>query len=107
MQEAMDVGKFPYVVLKAVSQLGGAVAASTATKTVTLDLTGELELHGVRRPVSMPVTLEMKADGTARAHGSFDVSLDAHQIERPSLLFVKVDDACRIEFDISFRGGKT
>jgi hypothetical protein len=38
--------------------------------------------------------------------GSFDASLDAHGIERPSLLFAKVDDACRIEVDLLLRGPK-
>lgn len=38
--------------------------------------------------------------GSLRVTGGFDVSLDAHKIERPSLLFVKVEDACHLAVDL-------
>ncbi len=42
--------------------------------------------------------------GTARARGGFDVSLDAHHVERPSLLFVKIEDDGHLDFDLVLRG---
>ncbi len=68
-----------------------------------LVLEGEVELHGVRRPVRVPVALARQPDGTLRARATFEVSLDAFGIERPSLLFVKIDDACRIDLDLLLR----
>jgi len=32
--------------------------------------------------------------------------LEAHAIERPSLLFFKVEDHCRIELDLNLRVGR-
>jgi hypothetical protein len=61
---------------------------------------GEIELHGRKTLVSVPIKVEPQPDGTLRARAAFDVSLDAHQVERPSLLFIKVADACRIEVDL-------
>jgi polyisoprenoid-binding protein YceI len=101
MQEALDVGAHPYVVVKATGR--DATLAAGAAPSGPLTLEGELDLHGVKRPVSVPVQVERRPDGTFRARGSFDVSLDAHGIERPSLLFVKIEDRCRIDVDLVLR----
>jgi polyisoprenoid-binding protein YceI len=93
MIEVLEAGKYPWVVFKGTTHLG---PGGELPKEVTMQ--GEVELHGVKRPVTVPLQLEPTADGV-RAKGSFDVSLDAHKIERPSLLFVKIDDACRIDVD--------
>ena len=70
---------------------------------VTLEMKGELTLHGVRRPLAVPLSLELSPGGFARVQGSFTVSLDAHEIQRPSLLFVKIEDSCRIDVDLVLR----
>jgi hypothetical protein len=64
-------------------------------------MAGELTLHGVRRPVTVPLEVELAADGSARVRGSFELSLEAHAIERPSLLLMKVEDACRIDLQLA------
>jgi polyisoprenoid-binding protein YceI len=101
MQEALEVSSHPYVVLKGIGRDPKVAAGAASGETLALE--GELDLHGVKRPLSVPVQLEIRPDGAARAHATFDVSLDAYRIERPSLLFVKLDDACRIEVDLVLR----
>ena len=64
---------------------------------------GELTLHAVRRPISVPLTVEFEESGRVRVRGAFEVSLEAHAVERPSLLLMKVEDACRIELDLVLR----
>jgi len=103
MQETLESARHPYVVFKGVASLDGPQHATQGTTTAQLPMTGELELHGVRNPVSVPLTVEFRADGTARARGSFEVSLESFRIQRPSLLFVKIDDGCRIEVDLALR----
>jgi polyisoprenoid-binding protein YceI len=103
MQEAMEVNAFPFVVAKAAGTFPAVAPAGGAAAPAAVTLEGELDLHGVKRPVSLPLELVLSPDGTARAKGRFDVSLDAHRIERPSLLFVKVDDAVRIDVDLVLR----
>jgi polyisoprenoid-binding protein YceI len=73
------------------------------TQPVELEMQGELTLHGVRRPLTVPVALDLGPGGVARVRGSFEVSLEAHEVERPSLLFVKVQDTCRIDLDLVLR----
>lgn len=108
MLEVMDAGKFPFVVVKGVAQLDGALLA-VAQKATTVDvkLQGEVELHGVKEPVTIPLTVEFRPDGTAHVKGALEVSLEKHGIERPSLLFVKIDDACKVDVDLVARPAKT
>jgi polyisoprenoid-binding protein YceI len=102
--EVLETSKFPFVVFKGVARLEGTLLAASAGVTKrSLAMTGEVELHGVRRPVTVPLDLELRPDGSVRARGSFEVSLDAHGVERPALLFVKVEDVCRIDVDLVAR----
>jgi polyisoprenoid-binding protein YceI len=100
MLEVVQAGRFPFVTVKAVLRMGtggefpvGPVPAEA-----------ELDFHGVKSRATIPIRLTRQADGTLRVQGGFDVSLDAHGVERPSLLFVKVDDACHIDVDLVLRG---
>ena len=97
MLETMEAGRFPWVVFKGVGVLQGAAPGG---QPVALSLRGELELHGVKRALAVPVTVELGRDGSARVRGTLTVSLDAHGIERPSLLLVKLEDACTVTLDL-------
>lgn len=107
MLEVLEVSAFPFVVVKISGALPadppGAAAAAPPLK---LRLEGEVDLHGVKQPFDVALDLELRPDGSARARGAFDVSLEAHRFERPSMLFVKVEDRCRIELDLVLRGGR-
>jgi polyisoprenoid-binding protein YceI len=108
MQETLESGSYPYVVLKGVSRLdGGPRLASAGKHESTVQLNGEIEMHGTKQPIAVPVKLEFRSDGSVRARASFDVSLDAFKIERPALLFVKIDDACHIDVDLVLKEAKT
>lgn len=106
MREAVDARAHPFVVFKGFARLGPGSVAPARSVTVETRMEGEVELHGVKKPVVVPLEIDLSPDGTARARGSFEVSLDAFGVERPSLLFVKIDDACRIEVDLALREAK-
>jgi hypothetical protein len=101
MQETMHTGRHPFVVVRGIAALD--VAAASAGAPIPLTLTAEVDLHGVKSTQEVAVKLAFAQDGTARATGVLTVSLEKHQVERPSLLFVKVDDAVKVEFDVLFR----
>ena len=93
MMEVVEGEKNPWAVVRAA--LPG-FKLPTSAGTVKVTTQASVELHGV--PVSHPIdiTLETK-DGTHfRASFEFSESLTAHKIERPSLLFVAVDDLITI-----------
>lgn len=108
MQEVLETGRFPFVVFKGVAQLDRTVVpASGRAATARVDMTGELELHGVRRTLTVPIAVEFRPDGSVAVRGTFEISLDAFAIQRPSLLFVKVDDGCRIDLELVAREVKS
>jgi polyisoprenoid-binding protein YceI len=90
MLEATEAARFPQVTLKAVGALQSPAAFPAR---VTVTLRGELTFHGVTRPVEVPVEVAFTSARQATATARLPISLDAHGVERPSLLFVKVDDA--------------
>jgi polyisoprenoid-binding protein YceI len=103
MRDVLEVGKYPFVIFKGVGELPPALPASAAFE---LTLKGELDLHGVKRPLDLPLRVEVAQDGSLRARGTTRVSLDAHGIERPSLLLVKIEDGCQIDVDVVLRESK-
>jgi polyisoprenoid-binding protein YceI len=101
MRETLDVSKFPHVVLKGVTSLTTPVAHGKPLET---RLQGELDFHGVKTPVDLPVEVSFAPDGSAVVRAKFPVSLEAHRIERPSLLFVKVDDQLLMDVELKLKG---
>ncbi len=100
MLEVVGAAAHPNVVFKATGHVDVPAALSA---TVSVPVRGEIELHGVRQAASFPVTVQFSEDGTVRARASFSTSLDGYGIERPSLLFVKIDDGCAIGVDFRLR----
>ncbi len=98
MQETLETGRFPSVTFRGVARLGADLHVPPS-----LPMDGEVELHGVRRPVHVVLAMEREGDGALRVRTSFEVSLDSFGIQRPSLLFIKIADACRIDVDLQLR----
>jgi len=98
MKETVDEAKFPEVSLKGVVKAFEMPANFPAILQTSLD--GQLTFHGVTHPVTLPVKLTLESPSRIRAQAGFDVSLDAYKVDRPSLLFVKIDDACHITADV-------
>lgn len=99
MLEAVGAGRHPFVVVKGVASLGPARAVPSGA----VPMQAQVELHGVETMQTVAVEVAIGADGAVRTRGAFDVSLDAHGVERPSLLFVPIDDRCHLEFDLTLR----
>ena len=98
MLEVTEAARYPYVVLKAV----GAVAPPAGyPATVEVALAGELAFHGVTRPVSMPAQVTFSGPKSASVAATFPISLDGFGVERPSLLFMKVDDTVVIKASLA------
>ncbi len=102
MRDALEASRFPFVVFKGVTSL---VMPAASGKAIPKTMEGELQLHGVTHPVEVPVTLEFAPDGSVTAKGTMTLGLESYGIQRPSLLMIKLDDACRIDFDLKLRKG--
>ncbi len=102
MREVLEASKFPFVVFKGVTSL---VMPAAQGKAIPTTVEAELEFHGVKQRLEVPATLEFGPDGSARVRGHLELSLDAYKIERPSLLMIKLDDLCKIDFDLALKKG--
>jgi len=98
MAEVTDAHHFPNVDLKG-------VIAMAVPKTFPADvkgtLRGQLAFHGVTHDTEVPVTLHFASAKEVHATTTFPVSLDAYQVERPSLFLVKIDDRIDIDVDLT------
>jgi hypothetical protein len=103
MLEAVEGEKFPWVSVRAV--LPGFKLPTSGTTKITVQ--ASVDLHGVSVNHPIDITLETKAGATIVASFTFSESLTAHKIERPSLLFVAVDDVITIagKADVAVRSG--
>jgi hypothetical protein len=101
MRESMEEPKYAFVTYKGVAKL----ADGTLPPKADLVLEGQLEFHGRKQAEKIPVHVESTSPIGAHATGHFTVSLDRYQVERPSLLLIKIDDACVIDFDLKLTGG--
>ncbi len=62
---------------------------------------GKLQFHGVERMIETKVKLE-KVNRKWMFTGSLPVLLEDYKVERPSLLFVKVDNLVKIDFQVAY-----
>ena len=97
MREATHEPVHPYATVK------GTLTGIRLPLAGPLDLSmpATVELNGEKEAVTIPVSL--RPDGpNVRATFSFPISLDALKVERPELLFVKIDDRAEISGDLVF-----
>ncbi len=98
MREVTEAARFPFVALKAVGALPR-VASYPATVEITLR--GELSFHGRTRPVEVPAKVRFESSERVAVESTFAVSLEAFEVQRPSLLFVKVDDRLDVTVNLA------
>ncbi len=101
MRDTLEAARFPFVTFKAVGKFS---APRDYPASVDVALDGELDFHGHKHPEQILVKVEFKDPRELRVTSRFEVSLEKYAVDRPSLLFVKVEDACTIELDFWLHG---
>jgi hypothetical protein len=99
MKEVVEAVRFPNVDVKAVGEV--ALPASFPT-TVEKTFKAQVNFHGVLQTIDVPVKITFESDKRITTAATFNLSLDGFKIERPSLMFVKVDDGLKIESKLVF-----
>ena len=100
MKETVEAARCPTVELKAVGELAW---AATFPATVEKTFKGQLLFHCEKQALDLPVKITFESATTARVQAQLAVGLERFKIERPSLLFVKVDDAMKVDVDLVFQ----
>jgi polyisoprenoid-binding protein YceI len=96
---ALDVDDYPTALFTLTSPiaLSGQLVEG---RPVNVAASGELSLHGVNHAVEVPLTARME-NGRLILSGSVPVSFDDYGISPIDLGFVRVDDACSIDFTLA------
>lgn len=93
MMEVLDGLSYPRILFS---------SSSVQYTTDGILVKGKLQFHGVERMIETKVKLE-KANRRWVFSGSFPVLLEDYKVERPSLLFVKVDNKIQIDFQVAYK----
>jgi polyisoprenoid-binding protein YceI len=100
MKEAVEAAKYPFVEVKAMAD--GVTPPATFPTTQQKTFKAQLAFHGVQQLFDLPVELTWQSAQKVEAKATFNISLDGYKVERPSLMFVKVDDALKIDAKLTF-----
>jgi polyisoprenoid-binding protein YceI len=100
MKETLEAARYPMVELKAIA--AGIVPPPRFPTTEKRAFKAQLVFHGETKVFELPVEMTWESPTRVRAVSTFNVSLDAYKVERPSLMFVKVDDTLEIQAKLLF-----
>lgn len=97
MQEVIEAAQHPYVILKAVIRLP---EQPRPPGPWPLQFKGQLDFHGHKQMENIALKAQLTNESAVVVTGSFVVSLEKYKVERPSLLFLKLNDDCLIDFKL-------
>jgi len=92
----LQVEKYPYAVFS------GSIAQVESTGGDTLQVTakGEMQIHGKKKQMSIPCTVNSEDSGY-RVHGAFTVLLSDFDISIPKIMFLQLDNEIHLEVDFA------
>jgi polyisoprenoid-binding protein YceI len=91
-EDCLEVDRFPLIRFQSLEIRNGPASYSLG-QTARGDVVGFLDLHGVKKKISIPVNFKYTED-------AFSVQGKVTQIPAPKLLFLRVKDEVEILFDI-------
>ena len=93
VMEVVAAAQFPVVLLKAVAT---SFVPPKVGRSLSLEMQGEVTLKGEKTRVPVMAVAKRTKETEVEVELNFEDSLTAHKVERPSLLFVAVDDAFKV-----------
>jgi polyisoprenoid-binding protein YceI len=99
MKETVEAARFPTVELKAT---GDAAPPTTFPATVERTFHAEVTFHGVPKSLDIPVQLTYESATSIKAKAHFILKVEDFKIERPSLMFVKIDNDMPVDVELTF-----
>lgn len=87
----LETEKYPYATFT-----GKLIKAESVKDTISVTASGVFELHGIKNPVEIDVSI-VEANGGYFAKSRFEVRLEDYNIERPKMMLLKIGEIIRIE----------
>ena len=66
-----------------------------------VNVQGDLLIHGVKKPYTIPVTLTY-GDNNIKGEGKFFVKLEDHNIKIPTIVFNNIAENIEVTFDFKY-----
>ena len=99
----LETDKYPKAWFRAGNIKSCSNATLAAGQSVTLVLSGTLDLHGVKKDHDVTLNLTRGSDNTVTITGEFPVLLSEHAIERPKFLVMKLADEQLVVINLTAR----
>ena len=101
VQDALETGEFLTATFTLTQPIDLGDAVNTGAP-VSIEATGDLTVHGVTTPVTIPLEAQL-VDGTIVVVGSLDIALSTYGVEAPSApIVVSVSDDAVMELQLFF-----
>ncbi len=100
-EDHLETARYPQAVFRG-GRLLGAPARLEPGRTARFEIAGELDLHGVKRPLRAPVEATLDASGgkqRLRVVARFPVSLSDYHIARPQFLVIRLAETQQVTLD--------
>ncbi|MCP4292485.1 MAG: YceI family protein [bacterium] len=101
----LETEKFPSSWFRAGSIKSSSKPSLVTGESVSIVLSGELDLHGVRKAHEVTLKLTRTDDGAVTIEGEFQVKLSDHDIKRPKFLVMKLADEQLVLVNLLARQG--
>jgi len=101
----LETEKFPTAWFRAGSIKSSSSSSLAPGQSVSIVLSGTLDLHGVKKDHDVPLELTRSADNTVTVTGEFPVLLSEHAIDRPKFLVMKLADEQLVVINLVARLG--
>ena len=97
----MESNTFPKATFK--GKVSGLTAEQAKTPgTYAVDVTGDLTIHGVAKPVTTKGTMTVEAGGVIKAKSEFNVKPEDHAIAIPGVVRKNIAETIKITVDLSY-----
>jgi polyisoprenoid-binding protein YceI len=96
----LETETYPHAVFRGGRILETSRNALGPGEPVTLKVRGEMELHGVKRDLIVPVEAAMEDDGRLKITARFDIALPDYEIDRPKFLMLKLNEVQKVTVDL-------
>ena len=101
MKETVQAARYPTVELKATCE--GLVLPASYPATMDKTFKAKINFHGTDQTLDVPVKLLFESEKRVKAATTLKLSIESFKIERPSLMFVKVEDQLVIDVAVEFQ----
>ena len=97
----MESNTFPKATFK--GKVSGLTAEQAKTPgTYAVEVTGDLTIHGVSKPVTTKGSMTVEAGGVIKAKSEFNVKPEDHGIEIPGVVRKNIAETIKVSVDLSY-----